>query len=136
MPLMQWSDKLSVGIAVVDADHKKLVSMVNDLYDAVSAGKGADQMGKILDGLIDYTKSHFAREETFFAQHNYPESAAHKREHAELTRQVLDVQAKYKAGATSTLSLQVLNFLKDWLLKHIQGSDKHYVPYLKAQGVH
>lgn len=136
MALMQWNDKLSVGIAVIDADHKKLVGMVNDLYDAVSAGKGADKMGRILDGLIDYTKSHFAREEAFFAQHGYPESAAHKKEHADLARQVLDVQAKYKAGATSTLSLQVMNFLKDWLLKHIQGSDKKYAPFLNAKGVH
>ena len=46
------------------------------------------------------------------------------------------MQAKYKAGATSTLSLQVMNFLKDWLLKHIQGSDKKYAPFLNAKGVH
>ena len=136
MPLMEWNASLSTGITVFDNDHKKLVALVNELYDAVSAGKGKDAMGKILDALIDYTKTHFAREEQYFAQHGYPDIAAHKKEHAGLTAQVLDVQKKYKAGSTSTLSLEVLNFLKNWLIKHIQGTDKKYGPFLNAKGVH
>ena len=135
MPLMAWNDKLSVGVAVIDADHKKLVGMVNELYDAMQAGHGKEALGKILDGLISYTGMHFAREEKFFAETAYPESVAHKKEHDDLVKQVLDVQAKYKAGGTGTLSLEVMNFLKNWLVKHIQGSDKKYAPHLNAKGI-
>ena len=135
MPLMSWNDKMSVGVAVIDADHKKLVSMVNELYDAIQAGKGKEKVGPVLDGLIDYTKMHFAREEKFFAQTAYADAPAHKKEHEELTKQVASVQTKYKAGATSTLSLEVMNFLKNWLISHIQGSDKKYGPHLNAKGV-
>jgi hemerythrin len=135
MPLMEWNDKLATGVGVFDGEHKKLVGMVNNLYDAVQGGQGKDALGKILDGLIDYTKSHFGREEEYMTKHAYPDIAAHKKEHADLARQVLDVQAKYKAGATSTLSLEVLNFLKNWLIKHIQGTDKKYGPFLNAKGV-
>lgn len=135
MPLMQWNDRMSVGVSVLDADHKKLVSMVNDLYDAIQAGKGKEKVGPVLDGLIDYTKAHFAREEQYFAQTGYPDSPAHKKEHTELTRQVADVQSKYKAGATSTLSLEVMNFLKNWLINHIQGSDKKYTAHLNGKGI-
>ncbi|MBZ0152073.1 MAG: bacteriohemerythrin [Planctomycetes bacterium] len=135
MPLMAWNDKFSVGVDVIDQDHKKLVSMVNELYDAIQAGKGKEKVGPVLDGLIDYTKMHFAREEKFFAQTAYPDTAAHKKEHETLTKQVLDVQSKYKGGATSTLSLEVMNFLKNWLINHIQGSDKKYIPHLNQKGI-
>lgn len=135
MPLMEWSDRLSVGIGIVDTQHKKLVGMVNDLYDAVQSGHGQDVLGKILDGLIAYTAEHFKQEETFFAQTGYPDTEAHKKEHADLVKQVLDVQAKYKSGATGVLSLEVMNFLKNWLVKHIQGSDKKYAPHLNSKGI-
>lgn len=135
MPLMTWNDRLSVGVAALDADHKKLVDMMNELYDSIQAGKGKDAVGKTLDGLISYASVHFAREEKFFAQTSYPSATAHKKEHADLTQQVLDVQKKYKAGASSVLSLEVMNFLKNWLLNHIQGSDKKYAPHLNANGI-
>ena len=135
MALMNWTDKLSVGVAVIDDDHKKLVGMVNELYDAMQAGRGRDLLGHILDGLVQYTRFHFAREEKFFAQTGYPDAVAHKQEHDELTRQVLGVQQKYLSGTTTTLSLDVLHFLKDWLIKHIQGSDRKYRPHLNAKGI-
>ncbi len=136
MPLMTWNERLSVGVKLLDDDHKKLVGMVNQLYDAIQGGKGKESMGPILDGLIDYTKVHFAHEEHLFVQTGYPASSAHKKEHDDLTRQVLDVQQKYKAGVNGTLSLEVMNFLKNWLVNHIQGSDQKYGPYLNSKGIH
>ncbi len=136
MPLMNWTDKLSVGVGVLDEDHKKLVGMLNELYDAMQAGQGRDSLGRILGGLVQYTKFHFAREEKFFAQTGYPAAAPHKAEHDALTRQVLEVQQKYAAGASATLSLDVMQFLKTWLINHIQGSDQKYRPHLNAKGIH
>ncbi len=135
MPLMTWNEKMSVGVAVIDAEHKKLVGMLNDLYDGVQAGKAAEALGKVLDGLISYTAAHFRHEEELFAKTGYPAATAHKKEHDDLTRQVLDVQAKYKAGISGTLSLEVMTFLKNWLVTHIQGSDRSYGPHLNANGV-
>jgi hemerythrin len=136
MPLMTWTEKLSVGVAALDDDHKKLVAMVNELYDAMQAGHGRDSLGRILDGLVQYTKMHFAREEKFFAQTGYPAAGPHKHEHEALTRQVLEVQKKYAAGAVATLSLDVMHFLKNWLVNHIQGSDQKYRPHLNQHGIH
>lgn len=135
MALMEWSDRLSVGITQFDNEHKRLVGMVNDLFDAVQAGKGKDALGRILDGLITYTKTHFANEERYMTQHGYPDLPAHKAEHDALAKQVLDVQAKYRAGASAVLSMEVMTFLKGWLVKHIQGTDKKYGPFLNAKGI-
>lgn len=124
MGLMEWNDRLSVGVDMIDTDHKRLVSMVNELHDAVRAARGKDVLGKVLDGLVDYTKSHFGREEVEMKKLNYPKAADHMREHAALAKQVLEVQAKYRAGNHAVLSMEVMAFLRDWLLKHIQGSDR------------
>jgi hemerythrin len=136
MPLMTWTDKLSVGVAVIDDDHKKLVGMVNELYDAMQAGHGRDKLGAVLDRLVQYTKFHFSREEKFFAETAYPDAAQHKQQHEALTRQVIDVQKKYAAGTAATLSVDVMHFLRDWLVKHIQGSDQAYRQHLNARGIH
>jgi hemerythrin len=136
MPLVTWTEKLSVGVKVLDDDHKNLVGILNELYDAVQKGRGKESLGKTLDGLIDYTKAHFVREEQFFQQTNYADFATHKKLHDNFVKQTLAVQQKYKAGASSTMSLELMSFLKNWLVTHIQGEDKKYGPHLNSQGIH
>ena len=135
MSLMTWTNEMSVGVEALDADHKKLIGLMNNLHDGMRAGKGRDVVGATLDGLIAYTAEHFAREEKLFAQTGYPAAAAHKAHHDDLVKQALAVQQKYKSGATATLSLEVLNFLKGWLVDHIQGADKKYGSHLNSKGI-
>lgn len=135
MSLMHWNDNYSVGVGSIDADHKKLVGMVNELFDGVKDGKGVGAVGQILDGLIAYTVEHFDREERYFAQTGYPDTAAHKAQHEDLKKQVLEIQAKFRAG-NSAVTMETMSFLKDWLINHIQGSDKKYGSHLNSHGVH
>ncbi len=136
MPLMAWNEKLSVGVKQLDDDHKQLVGMVNELYDGITTGKAKELVGPLLDKLIRYTVEHFKHEEDFFAKTGYPETSKHVAFHKDLTSQVLAVQKAYKEGARATLSLEVMNFLKNWLVTHIQGEDKKYGPFLNAKGIH
>ncbi len=135
MTYMEWSDKLSVGVASIDVQHKKLVAMVNELFDAMKAGHGKDLLGKTLDGLVSYTVTHFNYEEQLFAKTSYPAAAAHKQEHEDLKKQVLAIQEKMKQGVSFSQSMEVMEFLKGWLVNHIQGSDKKYGPHLAAKGI-
>ncbi len=135
MTLMEWNEKLSVGVAEIDAEHKKLLSMLNELYDGIQAKHSKEALGHVLDGLIDYTASHFKHEETLFAQTGYAAAAEHKKEHDELTTQVLEMKKRYHEGGSPALPLEVMNFLRKWLVIHIQGSDKKYGPYLNAKGI-
>jgi hemerythrin len=135
MAFLEWNENLNVGVDSINDQHKKLVGMVNDLHDAIQSGQAADALGKTLDGLIDYTKTHFAYEEKLFADTSYADSAAHKAEHDKLTATVISVQEKYKGGAGDSLSGEVMDFLKSWLVNHIQGTDKKYGPHLQAKGV-
>jgi hemerythrin len=130
---MEWTERLSVGVTRFDDEHKKLVALINALFDAVQAGRGREALGKTLDELVMYTQSHFINEELALAHSSYPHLDTHRSEHAKLARQVIDIQQKYHAGASTMLSMEVMSFLKAWLVKHIQGTDQKYAPFLRDQ---
>jgi hemerythrin len=134
MALMEWSPVLSVNVKKFDDQHKKLVDLVNQLHDAMKAGEGNTMLGVVLQSLISYTGSHFADEEKMMQAHTYPDFAKHKAEHEKLVKQVLELQQKAQAG-NSILTMSVMNFLKDWLAKHIQGEDKKYGVYFNGKGI-
>jgi len=132
--LFPWSDSYSVEIGIIDVQHKNLVKIVNDLHHAMVGGHGKEQLGKILSSLVSYTQAHFKTEENFMESHRYPEYANHKAEHDRLTRTVLDFQGKFQKNEVG-LTLEVMDFLKDWLGKHIMGTDKKYTPFMHSKGV-
>lgn len=134
MPLMNWDASLSVGVSLIDTQHKKLVELVNKLYDAMKAGKSKDVLGPILDELIAYTASHFKTEEKYFDDFKYEGILAHKEEHKKLVAQVLDFQGKFKSGAAS-ISIELMKFLQDWLVNHIKGTDKKYTKCFNDHGL-
>jgi hemerythrin-like metal-binding protein len=132
--LFPWNDTFCVHIGVIDMQHKKLVGMINELHKAMTEGHGKEKLGQVLSKLIDYTRMHFGTEEKLMQSHGYADYLAHKIEHDHLTSTVLDLQGKFKANEIG-LSVEVMEFLKDWLGKHILGSDKRYAPFLNSQGV-
>lgn len=132
--LFPWSDTFSVHIGTIDTQHRKLVDMVNDLHQAMLTGHSKERLGKILSELINYTAAHFKTEEDLMKLHHYPDYAQHKSEHDRLTKTALDLQHRFEAQEAG-LTLDVMDFLKTWLTKHILESDKRYGPFLTAKGV-
>lgn len=123
MPLFPWDDKLKTNHPNIDSDHRKLVDLVNKLFDAMQAGKGKDACGQVLNELVSYTKTHFAMEERLMATHGYARMAEHKAEHAKLIKDVSDFKTKFDAGSL-TVTASLLSYLRDWLINHISKSDK------------
>ena len=129
-----WSAKYSVGIAQVDAEHQKLVGLVNDLNAAMMEGRAKTVLDRIFDQLIAYTTSHFAHEEGLMRLYSYPEFAQHKADHDKLVKKAKELQAEFHSGNV-TISLEVMSFLRDWLVGHICGVDKRYTAHLQAAGL-
>ena len=134
MALLTWQDKYSVGIRQIDDQHKQLISMINELNDAMLAGKGKDVLMTVLNKLASYCVSHFSVEEKLFDTHVYPETADHKDKHQKMTAKVTALIGEVQSGK-STVSIEVMNFLKNWLDKHIMETDKKYGSYLNSKGV-
>jgi hemerythrin len=130
--MFEWKNEYSVGIGSIDAQHQNLLAIARELYTAMSAGQGKASLSRILDRLVQYASVHFAHEERLMRLNDYPELAAHKGEHDALTKQVLKFQADFDAGRVS-MTVQLLQFLKDWLEKHIKVSDFALAPCLKQQ---
>lgn len=134
MALLTWSSKYSVGVQAMDKQHTVLFDMVNELHGAMMQGKAQNVTGPLLHKLADYTHKHFAEEEAVMASKKYPELTQHIALHRELTKKVEEFITRFERGE-NTLSLHLLNFLRDWLTNHIQKVDHNYGPYLNEQGV-
>ncbi|MCX8028178.1 MAG: bacteriohemerythrin [Thermodesulfovibrionales bacterium] len=136
MPLLSWGSLFETKITEIDNQHKKLVELLNQVHDAVQNKKGKEIMNKALTDLVSYTKTHFATEEKYMTQYNYPDLAKHKKEHEDLAKKVADFQQKYAKSSDDPLLVQELSiFLKSWLTNHIVGTDKKYAPFLISKGL-
>ena len=124
---------LLTGINGMDNQHRRLFDLINELSEAVTEGKGRQVMLPVLDALIDYTAKHFADEERLLEEIRYPELDAQRRSHKAFVDKVLESRAGFEAG-TGMVASEVINFLNDWLVKHIGGMDKKYGPMLKKAG--
>ncbi len=135
MALFEWKDEMSVNVKEIDSQHKKLVNLLNELHSAMLERKSKEALGKILDELIDYADIHFRTEEKYFDRFGYPETDAHKKEHRDFVEKVLDFRKGYREGRL-LLSMDVMNFLKDWLKNHIMGSDQKYSKFFNEKGLY
>lgn len=134
MAFITWADKLSVGVDDIDKQHQKLVGILNELHDAMKAGKGKDIIHNTIDKLVDYTVYHFTLEEKYLVQYSYPEYKKHKDAHQEFVNKMKEYQISIKNGSTP-VTIELIGFLSDWVLKHVQGMDKNYGPFLNSKGV-
>jgi hemerythrin len=125
MALIVWKPTYSVGVPEMDDQHKRLVEILNELNEGLVKGQGKDKLYSTLMGLIDYTKKHFADEEKLMEKSGYPKLDQHKKEHKELTQQVVDFARQYNAGEKG-ITIELMNFLRSWLVVHIQGKDAEY----------
>lgn len=134
MAFINWDDSYSVNVAEIDGQHKKLVSMINELSDAMKEGRGKEVIGNTINGLVEYTALHFKCEEDYFDKFNYSEKGAHIEEHKDFVEKVVDFKDGFEKGKLS-LSIEVLNFLKSWIQNHIKVSDKKYTKLLNDNGL-
>jgi hemerythrin len=127
-----WSHDYRVNITSIDVQHQKLLSLISSLFHAMRDGKGQEVLEHTLAEVLSYTQTHFHAEEHLMEIYNYPGLAGHKQEHAMLTAHAL--QERYRTGEVE-LTVEVAEFLKDWLINHILKSDKQYAPFLLGKGI-
>ncbi len=134
MAFINWSDAYSVQIEEIDNQHKKLIDLINELFDSMQKGQSNKVIGRILNDLINYTVFHFKNEEAYFDRFNYEETAEHKAKHKRLVDKVVKIKSDFESGKIS-VSTDLLKFLKRWLFEHILETDKKYVECFQLNGV-
>jgi hemerythrin-like metal-binding protein len=130
MVFFEWNEKYELGIESIDNDHKVLVGLIDDIYVALSKGDAQIIVHKTVSQLVDYAKIHFKREEYYMQMINYSEQFKHESEHKVFSKKVDDFVEKLDAGIAN-ITLEVISFLRDWLINHIQQTDKKLGDELK-----
>jgi len=132
MDHVAWDQKMSVGVEILDDDHKKLLDMFNGLLQSGVAAKDRDGLSGLLNGLRDYTNVHFAREEELMERQGYPDLDAHKAAHRYFVDEVQKLYQDYDESNAMMLRIDLILLLKEWLIEHIQSVDMRYKPFMAA----
>jgi hemerythrin-like metal-binding protein len=133
MPLIEWTPALSVGVSVLDADHRKLVELINHLHEEHEANRGAQMIGKILDGFRDHLASHLDREEELLRRAGHVELEEHRRSH-DMARARFDEIAATRRD-DEEFAGEVLEYMKAWLINHIVCQDLKLREVFQAKGM-
>jgi len=128
----EWNDDLLTGVDDVDAQHKEIFVRINALLDALTRQKGKDEIGGFLNFLEEYIAYHFAAEEREMTGEKYPGLAAHEKEHEDFKKRICALKRDFnESGASTQLILMTVRSSCEWLIGHINKTDKAMVAFLK-----
>ncbi len=133
---IEWTDSMAVGISEIDSQHRELFQSINNLLDAMSQGKGSQEIMKIIQFLEEYVVIHFSTEERYMKQTNYPDYPAHKAQHEAFAKDFAALKQEFINHNKPTylrLQIEVGHRLIKWLLSHIGKVDKKLGKYLQEQ---
>lgn len=132
MPFLEWIPAYEIGSPEIDAEHRHLVDVANRLHDAATAGESPDTLGPALRDLVDYVRSHFAREEALAKARAPEEFPGQHASHRAIVKKLKDVLCLSGTdGARASTELCAL--VKAWLLKHVLSVDKRLAEHLRKQ---
>jgi len=134
MTKIEWSNNLSVGVDLIDDQHKLLIQKIADLAEAVNKTQGAEKILKTLGFMVEYTDFHFSAEEELMKEHDYPEMENHLKQHAQFIQMLKNLEEDFEEeGATKALGTSINTYLINWLIKHIQKVDVEFGAFLKTK---
>ena len=132
MAKYEWSEAMSVGVPILDSDHKALIHLINTLHNELELDEDSAKLDQVIEHLAIYVELHFAREESVMEACGYPATEAHREEHRQLAHDVQGFRERHSIGGGSQLRKELFDFLKDWLNHHILMQDMHYKKYAEG----
>jgi len=135
MPRIEWDNSFSVGINLIDEQHKMLIERTNAISEAVEMTRGLEKILQTLSFMIEYTEFHFSAEEEVMKKNDYPKFDQHHKLHEDFKARLnLMVQDFEEEGATTGLSEEITDYLTNWLVNHIKGIDTELGKILQEKG--
>jgi hemerythrin-like metal-binding protein len=123
-----------VGISIIDEEHKKLIGLLNKAIFVKEHNDNPEEIREVLREMIKYFHTHFATEETYMKKFNYPDYQGHEEEHRDFTIETIAYQDKLIEGDFQ-IANEIIEYLKWWLVNHIQVTDKKYVVCFNENGL-
>ena len=134
MGKIEWDNSLSIGVDLIDEQHKMLIQRLNDISVAIEMSHGVEKIVKTLDFMVDYTNFHFSAEEKHMAKYDYPGLDYQKKQHEEFKASLKQIIQDFEEeGATQALAASINVFLFNWLINHIKGVDHKFGEFLNEK---
>lgn len=130
---ISWNDEYLLGIPEVDTQHKYFVTLLNGLYGQIIKMGPETEVRPIIERISDYAKLHFQTEESLLEKYSYPDLEAHKALHVNLGNELAHRISLYR-GTNPAVLIELVDFLEDWLISHLNKADRAYANYLKEKG--
>lgn len=132
--MLAWNDNYSVNVLELDKHHQRIMQMINSLNEAIIHNHSDDIIEQVLDNLVDYAVYHFGAEEDYFEKFNYPKTDEHVAEHESFIKKISGLKIDY-LNHKKIDAIELLNFLQNWFLHHIQELDHEYSKFLNKNGL-
>ncbi len=133
--MIKWNDKYSVSISIIDEEHKEFIDIINKVIVTKEHNGNPGEVREVLYKMIKYALKHFATEETYMKKFNFPEYQLHRNEHLDFTDQTVANLNKVVMG-DYLIANEILEYLKRWLVNHIQETDRKYIDCFNENGLY
>jgi hemerythrin len=126
-----WDSSLETGNERVDAQHKALFGMLNEVVEALERGEGDAYVSNVLERLSEYVAVHFTEEQNLMEDAGLPadDLKNHTAEHLELTRRTREFILQWRARQVEAIELA--DFLAEWLTGHILDKDQALAQFMR-----
>ncbi len=129
---MPWTPSLSVGVNMIDEQHKTWFDKAEKLFEAGKKNQAKEYIGELLNFLDDYTRKHFADEEKYMLSIRYPGYDEQKKAHTAFIAQLDKLRNDYKnSGGNISVIINANQMVVEWLTKHISNMDKKIGEFAK-----
>ncbi len=134
LEMIEWSKKYSVNVSEIDEEHKQLIDIINKVIVARQHNNDPGEVSEILREMTDYALNHFKTEETYMLKFGYPEYESHKKEHHDFSNKTIEY-CKSVDNGDYEITDDLLEYLQQWLVHHIQEIDKKYADCFNKHGL-
>lgn len=132
--IAMWRPVPATGIRQMEEEHDRLIGYLAELRDAMVAGEGYAQLGRMLGQLADYARGHFQSEEELMDHYGFPAAQEHMREHHAILTELNQLIAGYQKGA-DVFAADLANVLHRWIAEHVTQYDMKLAEFLMSKGV-
>ena len=134
MDFIEWNEKYSVKVSLIDEQHKHLFRIVNNFYEKFKNKSPEDEVANIISELQGYARMHFATEELYLKRYGLGQYDSHKIEHDSFMKEVDSMADKYKQGKI-VLTIDIMKFVRNWITNHVLGTDMKYSAIFANNGI-
>ena len=132
--MIEWSNKYSVGVSVMDEEHKGFIGTINKVIAVRQRNYSQEEVEEILSELVKFAKEHFKNEEAYMSKFEYPDYLLHYNEHLNFSLHMIIYNNQVINGEYKIMD-EVYKYLQEWLVHHIQKTDKKYTKCFNKNGL-